>query len=1202
MAGRLAQLEAPKGRLGLSRSSTNPKIQGLLVEAQKAQEEARKANSFGGLLKQTVKEVGNKIGGVLPGAKALVESAKTKSTEPYKQFLSKTWQESNRPLLAKTDTGYKVDPLAAKNIENLVLGVTGNVGSKGKNLAQEYAEQQAKINKLKGVIPDSPAQTLKNVEARVGVKPVEKSPFDILAGKKLTVEKGAFDNIPVYDTKGNLIRKNPFANPNATSDAHDIQEIRNSIDEGKTLLRGNLSPEKRAQIVRSVENAQTKIGVEKKGGYTIEEVSSDQIFNTPKVNRAEYDVDHFKRKPVELPQKLQEKELDIQLRKQYVEESPLNKLSKYESKTDKGRLPEVLGTGKSKFAREGDDIVDQTMGYKKSYAQANDSEKVRADYEKFAQDKQALKADELAFKDEVKKYKDSEKVRAYKEKSEKALGRQIALTSKEKGIIDGRVSLSLRESPPAQVGKTPLLKVPSKNAPLLSGRSEGELRTLEESARQSFGKANQGGRLGDVSLIKMIEKSPTPVNRKVGILDYLRTPDRVLKKIGLSKNANEIRVQYDKYLEELPKNIDKITEWSKRVPKESNERIFKYLDGQAVDLLPEERKVAVEIKVWLEDWAERLKLPADNRLSNYITHIFDDQLIKKEFDEDLAKIIADKVPGSVYDPFLQKRLGAQGYKQDVWAALDAYVKRATRKVHMDPALTNLEEVAGHLEQSQWEYVKKYADRINLRPTDWDTKFDNSLKQVVGYRFGQRPVANLSRSLRQMTFRGMLGGNISSALRNLSQGVNTYSKLGEKHTANGYLKLITKGTQELKDQGILRDNFIQDRTLSSTKKFMERLDKGLFLFFDMAEKINRGAAYYGAKSKALAQGMDETKAIEFAKKIVRDTQFLYSNVDTPLMMQGDIAKVMMQFMSYPVKQTEFLVEMAKNKEFSGLLRYVLGGVAFVYTAGKLMNMEPKELIPWSDYLSGDRKFGTPPSLKFPWEVVKAGMDTKDQYGNDRSLSDKARDIGKTLTGVIPAGVQLKKTFEGIGAFNQGASTSQSGRVRYPIEQGLLNRARTATFGQYSTGKAREYFDNEETPLSDKQSEFVLGQEDKVKAFEQIKTEQAEAKAKDEARETFKTNVYQKVQDLIKTNPVEADRMVQDLSPEDQELYKSVRTAERSKNTENLHDLLRRSPVEAVKFVRGQNEREKARLVERLNDKDSFTDEERALYREGKQKLQ
>lgn len=592
--------------------------------------------------------------------------------------------------------------------------------------------------------------------------------------------------------------------------------------------------------------------------------------------------------------------------------------------------------------------------------------------------------------------------------------------------------------------------------PELPRLSTGEERTLEKLAQQQASKANLVSGVEVSSLPKIIQQQ-TPVSKKVGLLDYIRTPENVLKKIGLEKESKLIRDSYEAYTKELPTNIQKITDWSKRVSPESNKRIFRYLDNQAVDLNPTELKVAGEIKVWLAEWADRLGLPKDNRIAEYITHIFDDQLIKKEFDEDLAKIIADKIPGSVYNPFLEKRLGAKGYIEDTWRALDAYVKRATRKVHMDKALNRLEEVSSSLEESQWKYIKRYADRINMRPTEVDNLIDNQLKQVIGYRLGQRPVANISRVLRQTTFRGMLGANLGSALRNLTQGVNTYAKLGEKYTAIGYKDVLTKGLKELKAEGILDNSIIQDRTLSATKKALEKLDKGLFFFFDTAEKINRGSAYYGAKAKALSLGKTEAQAIDYAKKIVRDTQFLYGAIDTPVAMNSDIVKVMTQFMTYPIKQMEFLAGMAKNKEYMGVARYVLGGMAIVYTIGQALGLKPTELIPFYDYVSGQSKFGVPPSLKFPAELLKAGLGTKDKFGQERSLGKKLKDVAIAGAGVIPGGIQAKKTLEGSKMVAEGGSFDKSGKLQFEQGQSPASKLQSVLLGKYAGKGAREFFD-------------------------------------------------------------------------------------------------------------------------------------------------
>ena len=565
------------------------------------------------------------------------------------------------------------------------------------------------------------------------------------------------------------------------------------------------------------------------------------------------------------------------------------------------------------------------------------------------------------------------------------------------------------------------------------------------------------------SLPDIVRRGDINVKSKVNIIDqYLRTPDRVLKKIGLENEGRVLRTQYEKYIKELPEEINKITQWSKQVPSESNVRIFNYLDGKKVELTPQELEVANEIQTYLSDWATKLKLPKDKTISHYITHIFEKDFIKKEFDPDLAKIIQDKIPGSVYDPFLEKRLGKKGYVQDTWRALDAYVKRATRKYNMDPALELIKNKSEGLELSQFNYVKKYIDRVNMRPTETDNLLDNTIKQIFGYGFGQRPTAYLTQKGRQMVYRGTVGLSPGTAIKNLTQGANTYAKLGERYTITGYLKNLIKiasGDKELERVGILRDNFIQDRSLNATKKMWEKLDKGLFFLFETAEKINRGSAYFGAKAKALDQGMNEQQAIEYAKKIVRDTQFTFGSIDTPPVLSSDIAKLLLQFQSFTLKQGEFLGEMIQHRELAGLLRYALASTIMAATVGKVIGMEWKDFIP-------SLRFGLPPTLQAPVEVGKALLGVPDKYGNP---PDVKKILIKQVTPFLPGGVQIKKTYEGLEDVGKGYSETDKGRIKYPVEQTPINYLRGALFGRYNLDESQNYFDKKRSVLGPNQSE-------------------------------------------------------------------------------------------------------------------------------------
>jgi len=631
-----------------------------------------------------------------------------------------------------------------------------------------------------------------------------------------------------------------------------------------------------------------------------------------------------------------------------------------------------------------------------------------------------------------------------------------------------------------------------------------------------------------------------------------------MEKIGLGEEARALRTATDNYWKELPKNIDKVKDWIKEVPSaESNKNIFRWLDGEAIELLPAEKKVAMEIRSYLQQWAKRLNLPEDRQISHYITHIFDKEIVAGEFDEELAKIIADRVPGQVYDPFLEKRLGAKGYKQDTWAALDAYIKRATRKVHMDPALEIIKEKTGStlatskIEKSQFQYVQKYIDNINMRPSNFDEGLDNFLKSVMGTKAGPRPSLAILSSLRRMTFRAMLGLNPSSALRNISQGVNTFAVLGPKNTFNGYVKLLNKGAgAELEREGILNSGFIQDRALSSFKKKIEAFDKTLFFLFDKAEKINRGSAYFGAKSKALSEGMDEQEAIDYAKKVVRQTQFAFDTVDTPVGMASNMAKTLTQFQTFTTKQIEFLVQLSKNKQYAALMRYALGGLVFVYTIGRAFGMKPEELIP-------SLRFDTPPSLKFPVEVTKAVLDAPDKYNQPRDLKQKLTDVSKTLLGLVPFGSQMKKTYEGINAVKQSGSFDKGGKLQYLVDDTTTAKIQAILFGKYASQNAQDYFNK------------------------------AENTAKEEAKVQ---PIYDRVQALVAEGKEdEATAIVDDLSDADYEIYKKVRTkALTEKTLQGKKDIL---PVylQVQKLIKEGNKAEAERIVF-----DELTDEQYKYY--------
>lgn len=773
----------------------------------------------------------------------------------------------------------------------------------------------------------------------------------------------------------------------------------------------------------------------------------------------------------EIEKDLIEKKIQLELKQELLENSPF-KSKENRLMVDREGLIRELGDIKSKkLIRKVEDRMAESG--------VSDPAEFSAGVEKYFQDKQDI----AKLKRDIVALESTGNFAEGQRKQVKDIVKDSKLLLQESGApiktsAEGLpIALSKRQK--EIVANSPFKDVSPVRIPVVEG-TYAEIKAIEKLASQAESYIHGTPLPQGMTFAEVLEKTVTPIENKIGWFDILvRTPDRVMEGIGLGQEAKDLRTAMDGYWKELPKNLEKISDWLNELgTKEASTRVFKYLDGQAVDLNPLEQKVANEIRSWLATWPDRLGLKQDQRITDYITRIFDNDK-PQEFDEELAKIIQDKIPGSVYNPFTLKRLGARGYKEDLGLALDAYVKRSTRKAYMDPVLERIQSKTGSeaalskLEESQFTYVQDYINNINMRPTKGDKRADNTIKKFFKFfggekglkMVGQRPIATVSRGLRRTASRSMLGLNLGTALRNLSQGVNTYAVLGEKYTTIGYVNLFKQGAfDELKEEGVLNAGFIQDKILSSTAKFWEKTDKVLYSLIEVGELINRGSAYFGAKAKYISEnrkimdgvevwkeGSSMRDAIDYAKGIVRKTQFSFDSVDTPVGLQGDFVKTVIQFLGYPIKQAEFLFELAKDKNYAGILRYILGGVLFTYTIGQLFDMKLKNLVPTVD-------LGWPPSIKIFTSLFDTITNAPDKFGNKNPLGKRLQNLGSTaFKTVVPGGTQINKTYQGLKAVKAGGSVDSAGRTQFKVGGTTLSNIRAAAFGKYAGKNAQDYFD-------------------------------------------------------------------------------------------------------------------------------------------------
>lgn len=101
--------------------------------------------------------------------------------------------------------------------------------------------------------------------------------------------------------------------------------------------------------------------------------------------------------------------------------------------------------------------------------------------------------------------------------------------------------------------------------------------------------------------------------------------------------------------------------------------------------------------------------------------------------------------------------------------------------------------------------------------------------------------------------------------------------------------------------------------------------------------------------------------------------------------------------------------------------------------------------------------------------------EDDYGNEKS---RLETLGEALPYyVLPGGYgQIKKSYQGLKMFDDdlpiAGSYTDSGNLRFAVEDTLANRVQAGIFGQWANENARDYFDNERDTLKEKQIQELV----------------------------------------------------------------------------------------------------------------------------------
>lgn len=297
---------------------------------------------------------------------------------------------------------------------------------------------------------------------------------------------------------------------------------------------------------------------------------------------------------------------------------------------------------------------------------------------------------------------------------------------------------------------------------------------------------------------------------------------------------------------------------------------------------------------------------------------------------------------------LRHRKGRVGYNSNVINSLDRYFTMSSRYCALQPAkqksIKLFERTFGRWDkeyggkEAMANIIKRYIRHNNGTPNYLESMINSMiakndwLLKNLNANYGDRLGVALAGNINGFLSKSLLGFlNVSSALVNTTQLVNTVALIGVEHTAHGMSALKN---MSLSDKKVLAEvgvpynigldtpsGFSKRRSaIEGKRQGFARLrsmiskagDKGMY-FFKKADEITRAVAVLGAYNEATKdKGMSHKQAIAYARRINREANFDYGSSDAPGVYQmfsgtvlGDLGLL---FQKYPMKEWELMMSL------------------------------------------------------------------------------------------------------------------------------------------------------------------------------------------------------------------------------------------------------------------------------------------------------
>lgn len=481
---------------------------------------------------------------------------------------------------------------------------------------------------------------------------------------------------------------------------------------------------------------------------------------------------------------------------------------------------------------------------------------------------------------------------------------------------------------------------------------------------------------------------------------------------------------------------------------------------------------------------------------------------------------------------LQKRRAVENHIRFTHSdeGIQARIKEvyADKEKDANEAQAEIERILTEAENPLNNFVQDFTTHTNILAGK-----KNSLDRTVE-QWTNRHIYSVMTNVQNRMSANMVLANVRSALTNFIPITQSWAQVSPLRSLEAAKDAIANS---IKDDGTIdKSTFLTNRLREVDRLYQTNWDKVLDkagIMFEIVDNFSSQVIWRSKYNQNLAEGMSESEAIKNADQFAENVMAGRSKGNEPTLFnaKNPFVKAFTMFQLEVNNQYGYLFKDVPNDlkaetehwkfnlakgyttafigayVYNALLEKVTGSDAALDPIGIVEELlrdlglfdddeeeEPSKVatnlldnvvaeLPFVGGLFGGGRIPISSALPYSDDGITGFIEDvgEGNWGN----------IGKEImnpilnVGLPVAGGQIKKTYQGLNMFSDehpvSGSYTDSGNLRFPVEDTPLNRIQAGIFGQYASENAREYFDEGYAPLKEKQIQEYIDVDIPIKDY-------------------------------------------------------------------------------------------------------------------------